>query len=516
MRRFLSVIGLVITCSSGGFIFAQNKPPLSVRIGSKFFTESVILGEIIAQLLRHNGVEAIHKQGLGGTTFLWENLQNGSIDIYPEYTGTITQELLKCQGIAGEDAIRNALDLRQIKMSRPLGFNDTYAIGMPESLAREKGIRTISDLRNHPDLKFGFTNEFLNRGDGWLSLKDRYELPQRDVRGMEHALAYQAMQAGAIQATDLYTTDPEISYYDLRVLQDDKKHFPAYYAVLLYRADLEERAPDVVKTILQLEGRISRAAILEMNAKAKPKSGERISEARLAADFLSENPFFFKPDESGEFLAPPEMNLIKRLLILTWQHLLLVASSLVAAVLVSVPLGVLAYRRPAFGQFILGGVGIIQTIPSLALLVLLIPLLKDIGTDYPPAIAALFLYSLLPIVRNTYTGLREIAVPIRESAEALGLPARARLWLVELPLASPAVLAGIKTSAVINVGTATLGGLIGAGGYGEPIFTGIRLNNSAITMEGAIPAALMALAVQGLFELAERAVVPRGLRLRPS
>ncbi|MGD2113086.1 MAG: ABC transporter permease, partial [Gammaproteobacteria bacterium] len=146
----------------------------------------------------------------------------------------------------------------------------------------------------------------------------------------------------------------------------------------------------------------------------------------------------------------------------------------------------------------------------LALFVFMIPLL---GIGGPPAIVALFLYSLLPIIRNTYAGLRDIPPAIIESAEALGLPARARLRLVELPLATRAILAGIKTAAVINVGTATLGALIGAGGYGQPILTGIRLDDTALILQGAIPAAVLALLVQGLFELVERRLLPRGLRL---
>jgi osmoprotectant transport system permease protein len=159
---------------------------------------------------------------------------------------------------------------------------------------------------------------------------------------------------------------------------------------------------------------------------------------------------------------------------------------------------------------ILAVAGVLQTVPSLALLVLMIPLL---GIGAPPAIAALLLYSLLPIVRNVHAGLRAIPEPLRESAEALGLPPAARLLRVELPLASPAILAGIKTSAVINVGTATLGALIGAGGYGQPILTGIRLDDAGLLLEGAVPAALLALAVQGLFDGLERVLAPRGLRL---
>jgi len=173
-------------------------------------------------------------------------------------------------------------------------------------------------------------------------------------------------------------------------------------------------------------------------------------------------------------------------------------------------LGILSAASRHAGQAILGVVSVIQTIPSLALLVFMIPIL---GIGEAPAIVALFFYSLLPIVRNTYTGLHDISTPLRESAEALGLSPFLRLKLIYLPLASRTIMAGVKTSVVINIGTATLGALIGAGGFGQPILTGIRLDDLGLILEGAVPAALMALLAQGLFELADRWLVPKGLRL---
>jgi osmoprotectant transport system permease protein len=193
----------------------------------------------------------------------------------------------------------------------------------------------------------------------------------------------------------------------------------------------------------------------------------------------------------------------------TCEHLYLMAVSLVAAIAVAIPLGVAAHRRPRTGQVILGMVGVVQTLPSLALLVLMIPLL---GLGPWPAIVALFLYSLLPIVENTCTGLESVPPQATEAAKALGLSSLARLCRVELPMASRSILAGVRTAAVINVGVATIGALIGAGGYGQPILTGIRLNDAMLILRGAIPAVLLALAVHALFSVAERFVVPRGLR----
>jgi osmoprotectant transport system permease protein len=504
-------LAVAVVLASASAVGAADPAP-KVVVGSKAFTESVILAELVAQLASRTGARVTHRAELGGTRVLWNALRKGAIDVYPEYTGTLSQEIFAGQDMRGEEALRRALADKGVRMSRPLGFNNTYALGMKEETAERLGIRTISDLRRHPELKFGFTNEFMDRGDGWPGLRRRYQLPQQNVTGLEHALAYRGLDNGSIDVTDLYSTDAEIKYYGLRLLEDDQGYFPTYYAVLLYRADLEERAPEVVEALLQLEGRIPQAAMVEMNSQAKPRSGPRVPESRVAADFLAAT-------------RPAEAGVVARLLHTTGEHLFLVAVSLTAAILLAVPLGIVAARRPGIGQVILAVTGTIQTIPGLALLVFIMALLNLVpplplfgklpGLGTLPAILALFLYSLLPIVRNTYAGLHDIPGTVRESAEALGLPAGARLRLVELPMAARSILAGIKTSAVINVGTATLGALIGAGGYGQPILTGIRLDNVGLILEGAVPAALLALLFQGLFEMAEWRLVPKGLRLRP-
>jgi osmoprotectant transport system permease protein len=470
-----------------------------VRVGSKKFTESVILGEMVARLGRQAGARAVHRRELGGTTVLWEALRRGELDLYPEYTGTLRQELLASRGLRDDAELRQALAAEGLVMSAPLGFNNTYALGMKEAEAERLGIRRISDLRAHPELRIGFSNEFMDRADGWPALRDRYQLPQGNVSGLDHDLAYRGMESGAIQVTDLYSTDAEIAAYGLRVLEDDLKHFPAYDAVLIYREDWARRSPSVLAFILRLEGRISEKEMVALNARARL---ERVPEPQVASEFLTR--------ELGLEAELRADSLSSRLWRRTREHLFLVLVSLLGAVVVAVPLGVVAAKRARVGRAVLGLAGIIQTVPSLALLVVMIPLL---GIGSLPAIVALFLYGLLPIVRNTAAGLSGIPGDIRESAEALGLPPRARLWRIELPLAAPSILAGIQTAAVINVGTATLGALIGAGGYGQPILTGIRLDDTGLILEGAVPAALLAIGVSALFEGIERLVVPRGLRV---
>lgn len=473
---------------------------LTVKIASKTHTENVILGEFVSHLVNHAGIKTIHRRELGGTQILWKALVRGDIDIYPEYTGTMIRELFAGSGLNTFDDLRRRLLQDNILMSKPLGFNNTYAISMTKEVATKYGIRTISDLRQYPFFKFGFGEAFMARNDGWQSLRQTYQLPQTDVRGLNHALAYQGLEKGAIDVIDAYSTDGEIAYYDLQVLEDDLQHFPKYYALFIYRADLPERMPQVIKALQKLEGQISEADMTKMNARAKL---DKVPEKQVAADFLAE--------QLNLQINVSKETLWSRLYQLTIEHLILVGISLFAAIIVSIPLGILAFTYTRLGQIILGIVGMIQTIPSLAILVFMIPLL---GIGNMPAIVALFLYSLLPIVRNTYLGLHDISPQLRESAEALGLPPIARLRLIELPLAYRSILAGIKTSVIINIGTATLGALIGAGGYGQPILTGIRLDDMGLILQGAIPAATLALLAQGLFELAERWIVPKGLQVK--
>ncbi len=496
MPLLVAVLVALPSCDS-------EEPLPVVTIGSKTFTESVILGEVIAGAFESQNVASHHRRQLGGTRFLWNALLGGDIDAYPEYTGTLLEEILAGQRVDDMHGALSVLDSLGLAASPPLGFNNTYAIGMREARAEELGITAVSDLRRHAGLRFGFSNEFMDRGDGWPSLRDRYRLPQPDVRGVDHDLAYRGLATGSIDVIDLYSTDAEIDYYGLRVLDDDLHHFPEYRAVILYRKDLPNRIPETQRVLAALAGSISDGRMIAMNRRVKI---EGKSEREVARTFVR--------DELGLRVANVKAgpSRAERIRQRTVEHLVLVTISLGFAILVAIPLGVVSARRRRLGQVILGVVGVIYTIPSLALLVFMIPL---IGIGGPPAVVALFLYSLLPIVRNTYTGLTDIPRPLWESAVALGLDRRARLTQIELPLASRAILAGIKTSAVINIGTATLGALIGAGGYGQPILTGIRLDDVGLILEGAVPAALLALAAQGIFDLLELVVVPRGLRIAP-
>ncbi len=494
MRRSSMLFALLAAVVVTGCQRTMNRP---VAIGAKKFTESLILAEMGAQLARHAGVTS-RREDLDGTPALWLALTQGGIDAYPEYTGTITRQILR----ADPPDLAAALAAHGVRVSGSLGFRNNYAFGMRKDVAAAMGITKISDLRGHPELRLGFTNEFLDRPDGWPGVRRHYDLPQTNVQGINHTLAYRALVERAIDVTDMYTTDGEIAQYDLLALKDDRGFFPAYEAVWLYRADLAQRYPAVVERLRRLEGRISETQMQRMNAAVQVGKQE---EGTVAAEFLR--------SELGVDVGTSQRSLPQRVLATTGEHLLLVVPSLLAAVLVGVPLGVIAARQPRLGRVVFTVTGILQTIPSLALLLFMIPVMMWLvgkGTGAPPAIAALFLYSLLPIVRNTHAGLTGIPLSLRESAEALGLPPRAILWRIELPLAALTILAGVRTAAVINVGTATLGGFIGAGGYGGPILRGLDKFDVPLMLEGAVPAALLALAIESLFELIQRSVPHHG------
>lgn len=473
--------------------FASAEP---VVIGSKKFTESYVLGEIAKRALTDGDLPAEHHQGMGGTIILWEALRSAQIDAYPEYTGTISEEILKDRTPRSPAQLREALAKFGIGMSESLGFNNTYALVMRRAEAQRLGLHTISDLGRHPALKLGLTHEFLNRKDGWEPLRERYRLSPQNVVGIDHALGYAALKNGSIDVKDAYSTDAKIAENDLVTLEDDRQFFPRYEAVFLFRLSLPSSS---ISVLHKLEGTLDEQRMIRLNA-----------EAERTKDYTRAASLYFQ--DRGEGSTTSRESFAHKLVRWTLRHLELAGVSLLLAIVVGVPLGIIAARGGAIGHTILAFTGIVQTIPSLALLALLVPV-PFFGISARTAIAALFLYGLLPIVRNTASGIQDIAQPIRDSAIALGLEPGAQLRKIYLPIASRSILAGIKTSAVINVGTATLAALIGAGGLGEPILSGLNLNDHATILQGAIPAALLALLVQWTFDLLDRVFIPKGLRL---
>ncbi len=527
-----------------------------LRIGSKRFTESTILGEILLQTAAPVG-PAVHIPSMGNTAILAAALRSGSIDLYPEYLGTIELEILHHAHAGATLAQIDAELARQgLGVAIPLGFENSYGIGVRADTARTLGLRTISALAAQPQLRAGLSHEFLGRADGWPGLARRYGLhPQVD--GLDHGLAFEALAQGKVDLIDIYTTDAKIARYGITVLEDDRGYFPRYDAVVLYRRDAALRFPAAWRALARLQGRIDAARMIALNAQAE--TGHQ-SAADIARGFLSTlaagataspalsptpSPAILSTDSSTTSAATPKgsspassaasyaasspaspsaslsasssnasstapahaASFADRLFgpdlwPLTIEHLRLVASAVLLATAAGIPLGVLAARLRRTGPFILAAVSALQTIPALALLAALIPLLGAIGAA--PTLVALFLFALLPIVRNTTVGLHAVAPSLREAATALGARPAACLWLVELPLAAPVIVAGIRTAAVISVGTATIGAFVGAGGYGQRIAIGLALNDNSMLLAGAIPAAALALLLEFIFSLAER------------
>lgn len=468
-----------------------------LRVGSKRFTESYILGELLTQTAAAAG-PAEHRQGLGNTAIVLAALQTGGIDVYPEYLGTIDLEILKNTRASSIEQMRAALAPMGLGVAVPLGFNNTYAL----AVRGDGAARKISDLAGKPQLRFGLSHEFIGRADGWPGLAKRYGLPQQP-RGLDHGIAYEALDQRQADVIDIYSTDAKIKRYGLRVLDDDLGYFPRYDAVLLYRLDLPTRFPAAWAAIGKLEGSIPAEQMIAMNAAVEidGRSFAEVARARLAPSAQAKaGPGTGQQGMLAKLFGPD-------LWTLTRQHLVLVLVSLALACMVGIPLGIVAALAPRLRQPVLALAGVLQTVPSLALLAILISLLGMIGTV--PALVALFVYALLPVVRNTCTGILGVPPGMRLAALALGLTARQRLRHVDLPLALPVILAGVKTAAVMSVGTATIAAFIGAGGYGERITIGLALNDNDMLLAGALPAAVLALLTQLAFEVVERLTARR-------
>ena len=499
---------------------STSRPTLTV--GSKRFTESYILGELIASVAAQaQEARVILRPGLGNTGILIAALKNGEIDLYPEYTGTIVREILHSQVALSTEQMNQQLAPLGLAASVALGFNNTYALAMREELAEQLNIESISDLKKHPELRLGLTQEFIGRQDGWPGLRLAYDLPQQTPRGIDHGLIYGAIAARQVDVMDAYTTDAMLLHQPIRILRDDLGYFPSYDAVLLYRADLPDRLPRSWAALVTLTQTISARAMITMNSQAEQDKTpvEQVAQGffERAGALSTQQPLY--PSSTASLVPAPSTRSFFDVLFggdfwrLTREHLVLVLVSLGISIVLGIPLGVLAARFSGMRHPVLGLISAIHTIPSLALFALFIPLLGMIGAV--PAICALVLYGLLPIVRNTYSGLSDLPAELNESAAVLGLGQTYRLFHIELPLAARSILSGIKTAAIITVGTATIAAFIGAGGYGERIAQGLALNDHAMLLAGALPAAGLALLVHALFEFLERWLVPAGLKAEP-
>jgi osmoprotectant transport system permease protein len=490
-----------------------------VVVASKPFAESYLLAEMFAQLLEARGIDVERRPGLGATEIAFQALRADQIDVYPEYTGTGLLAILGETPAGGPGAVyaRVARAFRErwgVRWLPPLGFENTYAIAVRARTADSLGLRTLSDLAAvAPRLVAGLSPDFIGRADGLAGLREAYDLAPGEVRPLLQAVKYRALAAGDVDVIDGYSTDGAIARYGLVVLEDDLGFFPPYEAAPLVAPGLAGRRPDAIAALTELAGLLDEAAMRELNRRVEV-SGE--DPARVALDALRELGLVEGAAAAELEGAGVGREGFARFLWrrrgetarLTLRHLLLVAASMAGAIAVALPLGLALERSRGRAETVIRGVGLLQTIPGIALLAFMIPVL---GIGVAPAIAALFLYSLFPILRNTYTGVRDADPTAVEAAWALGMTERQILAQVRLPLAAPVILAGVRTAAVINVGTATLAAFIGAGGLGDPIVAGLALSDTRLVLSGALPAALLALAVDLALHGVEGAVRPQGL-----
>jgi len=496
---------------------AAGEAAAPLVVGAKNFTEGAVLGELMAQVLEAQaGVRVERRFNLAGTQVAFDALRTGAIDVYAEYTGTGLRDILGARDPVRGAAEAFAIVSREFRMRyglmwlAPFGFNNTYVLLMRRSTAAALGVRCIGDLGGH-SLRYGMSYEFLERQDGMPALRRAYPLDVASLVGMEHALTYAALADGAIDVSDGYSTDAKLVTQDLVALGDDRGFFPPYQAAPVVQGTLPARAPGGIEALLVLAGRIDEDAMRRLNRGVEV---EGLSPHAVAAQFLADRglaaPMPVEAPRASTLLGLLWQRRVVTLQLAAW-HLVLTGTAAVLACLVAVPLGVAASRRPRVATIGLAVAGVLQTVPSIALLAFMLPVF---GVGARAAIVALFLYGLLPILRNTITGVRGVDPLVTEVGVGLGMTPRQLLWRVELPLATPVILAGIRTSTVINVGTATLAAFIGAGGLGEPIVTGLTITNTNLVLSGALPAAVLALAVDGVLAAAEHRLTPRGLRLR--
>lgn len=522
---------------------AAQEPPDPVVVGSKPFAESYVLAEAFSQLLELGGHRVDRRFGFGSTELVFQALVQGEVHVYPEYTGTGLAAILGETPQGGPDAVfRRVADEFEARWGArwlpPLGFENTFAVAMRRAAADSLGVATLSGLaRVAPTLAAGFSPDFIGRADGLPGLADAYQMRFRETRGLLQAVKYQALAAGEVDVIDAYSTDGAVARWDLAVLADDRGFFPPYHAAPLVGAAFYAERPGAVLALSELAGRIgpelmrranerveldgapvaeaARRLVAEAGLGGEGSAGTDSGAARADSGAVAE-------DSGAADSRPGARRPVRELPAYMWQsrvdlgrqagrHLLLVLASLGAAVLLAVPAGVLLERRRSLAETSIRFAGLLQTIPGIALLAFMIPVF---GIGWAPAVAALFLYSLLPVLRNTFTGVVGAAPDAVESGRALGMTERQLLRRVRLPLAAPVIMAGVRTAAVINVGTATLAAFVGAGGLGDPIVAGLALSDPVMILSGAIPAAALAMAVDWGLAKAEVRVAPRGVRER--
>jgi osmoprotectant transport system permease protein len=491
----------------------------TIAVGSKNFMESRLLGELFAQLIEAKTNLTVQRRlGLAGTQVCFEALQSGGIDLYPEYTGTGLVTILGEPPMGDRVKVLNRVRAEFLRRWNiwwlaPLGFENSYALALPRDQALALNVRTISDLVPiAPTLVAGFGYEFIERADGLPGLRQTYGLEFKAIVGMQETLKYQATANGDVDLLDVYTTDGRLSVYDFLVLKDDRHFFPPYDAAALIRGETLERYPELASVLSLFTHALTPEHMRIYNLRVQ-EHGLPVS--RVATEILQDlhlidsQPLLRKTEpRESESLFAYMWNIRATLASRTMEHLGLAGLGLLLGIALAVPVGLMLERWRKGAETMIRIIGMSQTIPSIALLAFMIPLF---GVGTVPAIMALWIYSLFPILRNTFTGLRDAAPSVVETGRALGMTEWQILKSVRLPLAAPTIMAGIRTSAIWTLGTATLAAFIGAGGLGVPIVAGLQLADVNLILSGALPASVLALAVDALLAWVEHVVNPPGL-----
>jgi osmoprotectant transport system permease protein len=482
-----------------------------------------LLGEIFAQAMEARGVPVARRLGLAGSDVAFQALRQGSLDVYPEYSGTLLHSILHLAASQGDGRTeRSAGDAESARLGEllareyqllwlpSLGFSNGWVLAVPKGLAAHDHLVTLSDLARRsgetPPLNAAFSPEFLGRRDGLPGLTEAYGLKLPDARPMAQPLKYAAVSSGAVNLIDAYATDGRLAALGLMPLEDDRHFFPAYDAAPLVRADLAGRSPEAMAALLSLRGRLDADTMRRLNKQVE--DGRAPSD--VAAEWLkSEGLSGARQSEQGSDVKgflPYAWSRRSYLGALLLRHLELTGAALLLASIVGFALGLLSSRSVPAAAIALKSTAILQTIPGLALLAFLVPWL---GIGAWPALVALFVYALLPIVQATYAGLRGIDAELVDVAQGMGMTEGQILFRLRLPLAAGVIFSGLRTAAVIAVGTATLAAFVGGGGLGEAIVSGLTLNDPRLILLGAIPAALLALVVDGLLAALGTAASPR-------
>lgn len=490
------------------FQFSFAKSP--VTIGGKVFTEQSILVDLLAQLLEDHQIAVIKKKNLGGTLVAFEALKKNDLDIYVEYSGTSYHSIFKQKDILSQEETFNFLkkefSKNNIYSFPSLGFSNSYALVSKIN----NPYNQISDLKiDSKKYSIAFEHELLTRPDGFPEFSKTYDLEFKKVSSMNVGLMYQAVHQGQVDFGIGYTTDGRNKAFEMKIIKDDLRFFPQYFASILVHEKALKAYPELKKILSGLNNKISAEEMTEMNYLVDVK---KMSPLKVTRNFLQKKKLIKSSENNLDIMS--ENYLIKNSALLfskLKEHLYICIYALLFTFFFGFIFGIAAYWNQRIKQFVFILVNIFQTVPSLALFGFLIPFL---GIGFKPSLIALVMYALLPLVHNVYTGLSEVDKDIIQSFKAIGMNRWQILTKIQIPMALPTLSAGLRTSTVIIIGTATIAAFIGAGGLGELIFQGISSMDHRLILLGAIPAALLALIADFLIYSLCRFLTSQGIKNR--